>query len=307
MKWFQKFLFLLVFFFVGIENVSAKTPTTYERGELEDYGVHKKWNITDTNKSNVLNTWAVDASEKIYDFSSVLTDEEYEELLSQVNAFIEKTGMDMAIVVDNVPYTSDSRNEEYAADFYDYNDFGIDFDHYSGVLFFRNTYENDPYYDIYTFGEAQLYFDYDRLQFVLDYVYNDIHEGRYYDGFEKFIRRLSSYYDSGIALKNYTLDENGFLKKKYIYPWIIFPISFVITLIIMLVLVARNRMVAKATRALEYLDKNSIHITGREDTFVSTHTTKYTESSSSGGSSGGSHSSSGSSGGGHSSGGGRHG
>ena len=51
-------------------------PTTYERETLENYGVKKDWKITESNKQNVLNTPAVDASEKLYDFSDVLTDED---------------------------------------------------------------------------------------------------------------------------------------------------------------------------------------------------------------------------------------
>ena len=60
----------------------------------------------------------------------------------------------------------------------------------------------------------------------------------------------------------------------------------------------------------EYLQKNTINITKRQDLFVSSHTTSYTEShdsSFSGGGGGGFSSSGGSSGGGHSSDGGRHG
>ena len=76
----------------------------------------------------------------------------------------------------------------------------------------------------------------------------------------------------------------------------------VITLITMLILVRKNKMVRKAITANEYLDKGSINYTQSMDQFVRSHTTHYTVSSSSGG---GSHG--GSSGGGHSSGGGRHG
>ena len=50
--------------------------------------------------------------------------------------------MEIIILIDDLPYTSDSENEDYASDFYDYNDFGLDLDkNYSGVLLFRNTYE----------------------------------------------------------------------------------------------------------------------------------------------------------------------
>ena len=66
-------------------------------------------------------------------------------------------------------------------------------------------------------------------------------------------------------------------------------------------------MVRKKHEAANYLKRDSININIAEDQFISTHTTHYTVSSSSGSGGGGHSSSGGSSGGGHSSGGGRHG
>lgn len=302
-------LFLLILLLVN-PIVFAKEVTTCERLEDNNYQVHKKWKITNGNISNVKQTPCVDAKEKIYDFEGVLSDSDYEQLQNKINAFIKKTDMDLVIVIADIPYYSDSTNEEYAADFYDYNDFGIDFDRYSGVLFLRNTYDQDPYYNIYTFGDAQLYFDYNRLENILDNVYDDIHSEYYYSGFSSFIDQLENYYDRGKALNNYTVDENGYLQEIYVFPfgWV-FALSLGLTIIIMVVLVKKNKMIAKAYEAGEYADENSIQINNRIDQFLTTHTTSYTVSSSSGGSGGGGghHSSGGSSGGGHSSGGGRHG
>ena len=305
MKKFKYLLIVLLTFFIGISNIYA-IPETKNREGLENYGVNKKWKITDYNKNNVLKTKLVNSDEKIYDFSSVLTEEEINDLKVLSEEFTKKTNMDIIILIDNLSYTSDTENEDYAADFYDYNDFGFNSDkNYSGVLLFRNTYEQDPYYDIYTFGKAQLYFDYYRLNKILD---------EYLTGFIEFINEMSDYYDKGIpsTMENYTIDDNGFLKQlpaKYKAPFgIAFIVSFIVTIIIMMILIMKNKMVAKATRAEEYMNKDSVQITNKIDQFISSHTTHYTTSSSSGSSGGGGFSSSGgSSGGGHSSGGGRHG
>ena len=296
-------------------TVFAKEPTLCDRSVLPKNGVNKKWLVTDKNRYNVMNSPCVDASEKIYDFSGVLTDEEYKALKEQIDTYIEKTHMDLAIVITSLPYYTDSTNEDYAADFYDYNDFGIDFKGYSGTLSLRNTYEEDPYYDIYTFGDAQIYYDYDRLQVILDGIYYDLHNGNYYNGFSKYINYLTDYYNKGIALDGYKVDENGYVIKVFSPPWgMTLLISSVTTLIIMLILAGRNKMVQKAVYAADYYDKESSKITNRVDQFVTSHTTSYVHSSSSGysgggysGGGGGHSSHSGSSGGGHSSGGGRHG
>ena len=87
MKKIKYLLVVLSIFLIGIINVSAKIPETKNRDELENLGVNKKWNITDSNKANVLKTKAVNADDKIYDFSDVLTDEEYEKLKSEAIDF----------------------------------------------------------------------------------------------------------------------------------------------------------------------------------------------------------------------------
>lgn len=305
----RKKILLFIFMFLAFTiNVSAETKT-FDRTLLDNYGVNKKWKITDSNINNVLNTPLVDADDKIYDFSDVLTAEEEQLLKDKIEEFISLTNMDVVIVTVDLPYSYDSKNEEYAADFYDYNDFGINFDKYSGILLLRNTYSSDPYYNIYTFGDAQLYYTGNVGEAILDDIYYTLHNEYYVEGFELFVNKLNFYYNEGIPSynKNLRVDEDGYLYRVYIAPVIpIIGISSIVTLITMLILVSKNKTVIKATEAKEYL--KNIEYNRREDKFVSSHTTHYTISSSSGGSSGGGgFSHSGSSGGGHSSGGGRHG
>ena len=138
------FIIILFCFFI---NVHAGTDT-YDREELKNYGVNKNWEINESNKNNILKTYAVNAAEKIYDFSDVLTDAEEKTLKEQVDYFIKKYKTDVVILVDDFKYASDYENENFASDFYDYNDFGMDYNN-SGIVLFRNTYSKDPYYNIY--------------------------------------------------------------------------------------------------------------------------------------------------------------
>ena len=135
MKKINYLIFICFIFLLGIVNINAKIPETKNRNEFENLGVNKKWNITNSNRSNVLNSKYVNADEKIYDFSNVLTDDEYEKLKREALEFKEHTNMEIIILIDNLPYSYDKQNEDYAADFYDYNDFGLNLDKYSGVLF----------------------------------------------------------------------------------------------------------------------------------------------------------------------------
>lgn len=308
----KKIVKLIILSLLLIIPLSLKAEVNLkERTESNNYGVNKKWKITESNINNVKNTKYVDSSEKIYDFSNVLTEEEKKELKSLVDDYIGKTKMDMVILIDSVPYTDDYTNETYASDFYDYNDFGIDFKNYSGVILFRNTYETNPYFNVYTFGQAQLYYPQNRCDYVLDDIYEDLKSKNYLDGFTKFIDGFNTYYDKGIPkeLDGYYIDDKGYIQKGYKLPLLpAFFIALIVTIIVLGIMIKKNKMVKKETRAGEYLNNGSIKYTKRNKNLISSHTTHYTrvQSSSSGGG-GGFSSHSGSSGGGHGGGSGRHG
>lgn len=296
----KKLIIILFFCFIGISNIKAEIET-YDRNTLNNYGVNKKWDINNKNKENVLNTYAVNANDKIYDFADILTENEEKILYNMSVNFYNDTGMELILLTDNFYNTTDEENEEFAVDFYDYNDFGLEDEYYSGVIIFRNSYESYPYYAIYTFGNAQFYYSNSRLDYILDYMYSDMTNHNYLKGFNFAIEELNTYYEMGTdsELDSYYLDDMGFLKQKYQPPIIFaFVISGIITAIVISILVGKNKMIYKSRFAHDYLDKNSIAFTLQKDQFITSKTTSYTISSSSGGSSGGG-SRSGSSGGGH--------
>lgn len=305
MKKSLKYIVLLLTLVMGISNVNAST-TTFNRTK-DDLGVNKKWTIDENNIDNVYATPRVDASEKIYDYAGILSVSEESQLYESIKNYIKTSHMDMVILTVDLPY-SDQQIEDYAADFYDYNDFGIDLDLYSGIIIVRNINSYNKFFNIYTFGNAQLYYPYLRCESILDNIYDDIYNENYLSGFSKFISQSGDFYNEGIPsnYSNYYVDDMGYLTKRYTIPWFLaFIISSVVTGVIMIILISKNKMVKKASVAKEYLDNSSVNYTNRNDQFISTHTTSYTVSSSSGGGGGGSHS--GSSGGGHGGGGGRHG
>lgn len=302
-------LFLCFSWTVNAESYPVDEYGRYTKIRQSDnnYGVNKKIDMTPSYRiSQAKKTPYVDASFKIYDFSNILTADEEKKLKTKIDEFSNKTKIDIVIVTTDLTYSYDKENEDYASDFYDYNDFGINYPNYSGVLLLRNIYAVDPYFNIYTFGDAQLYFTYSRLENILDDIYPDFKGGiNYYNGMNTFISRLDKYYDSGKPSEslNKTIDENGFVVEKYSPPIIVLLlISIAASSIIGFIEISKNKMVKKATKATDYLDKASIVYDEKRDVYIRSHTTSQVISS---GSSGGSRG--GSSGGGHSSGGGRHG
>lgn len=310
-------LFLLVFALILFPlNVFASTNTE-DRYSLSNYGVNKKWEITDSNKQNVLRTKKVDASEKVYDFAEIFSEEDEEWLYNDIKDFIEKYKMDLVVVTDKFSYSNDKENEDYAADFYDYNDFGLDFDKYNGIIIFINMNPTDRYFNFYMFGDSQLYFDNKRKQEPIDKAMGDMKLGSYYTAVKSMIISFKEYLDDGVPydLEGYYVDDMGYLqkdpnfKRPFRPPWIaIIGSDLIIILITMIILVKKNKMVKKKLEMNAYFNKNGADYRVKNDQFIRSYVTSHTVSSSSGGHGGGGgfSSSGGSSGGGHSSGGGGH-
>lgn len=320
MKKFRLYLVFILMLFIGINNIKAEDELpilgdtnnevkTLERLESNNYGVNKKFEVNSSNKNIILNTPYVDASLKVYDFASILTEDEEKEIYNYSMEFKKKTGMELIYLTIDMEYTNDSKNEDFAANFYDYNDFGIDLEHYDGILLLRNNYALDKYYDMYTFGSAQLYFNQSRYDDILDSIYYDLTNDNYLEGFRYFKDKCLNYYNVGkpSKYKNSYIDEMGMIRNRFSVPYLLASIiSFIVTLFVVIINVRKNKMIKKATEATVYVDKKSINYTEKVDQFINSRTTSYTVSSSSS-SGGGSSSHIGSSGGGHSSGGGRHG
>ena len=295
----KKILLCIFVFFLLIGNISASemghNSDGYERSESNNYGVNKKITITSSNMDNILKTPYVDASKKIYDFANILSDEDEKELNSLINGFIKDTGLDFVFVSVDFAYSSDSENEAYAQDFYDYNDFGMNLEHNGGIVLFRNAYSSDPYYANVLTGEAQLYCNIDCSDYLLDEIYDNFRSGNYRAGIEQYIHLYNTYYSKGYDEERYYIDENGSLRENKSLNFLPSIVSGAFaTLLGMLGLVKKNKMVKKANNANDYLVKSSVE-------YINTH---HRISSDSG--SGGSHSGFGSSGVGHISGG-RHG
>ena len=257
----------LIFIIAFCTNIFAST-NTYPRTE-EDLGVDKNFPLTPTLIDAALSTPKVDASEKVYDFANLFTDEEELQLYNNINKYIKRFNMDMVIVT--IDYNDKLNARDYADDFYDYNNFGIGTD-YDGILFLIDMDNREMW--ISTTGKAIQKYNDERIDEILDDTYNYISDDKYYKCANAFI-------DSASSL-NLPIPA-------------ILIFSVIVTLIFISVASSKHKTIAKATQAKQYLLKDSFNLTKNEDRFLHTNTSKVYDppSSSSGGSSGSStHSSS---------------
>ncbi len=289
----KKIYLSLILLLISIQPVFAST-NTYQRTE-DNLRIPSSVEVTDLNKNNILLTPSVDANEKVYDFADLLTDDEENLIYNKIIEYINTYNMDLVIVTTNHIDTIDTRH--YGMDFYDYNDFGTD-NKKSGILLIIDM-ENRRY-EMITTGEAIIMYDDDRVNNILDYIFNDIKNQTYYSGINNFISQSSYYASLGVPDSNKyaSVDEKGNITINKPIPWgVMIIISLVVTFIIILILVKKNKMVKKATTAKEYLDNGSLVINVLSDTLIDTHVSKVKidHSSSSGSGSSTSHGSSGSS------------
>lgn len=267
-KIFKITLVMLTIFTLNIVPVYA-SANTKERTE-DNYLVEDWVTVTESNKNNILTTPAVDATEKVYDFADLFTDEEEQQLYTKITNYINEYNLDLAVV------TIDENNKtprEYADDFYDYNDFNQQ----GGILFLIDM-DNRKIYMSTTGQAIKMYNDY-RINTALDEVYTYMSDEEYYEGTSNYIDKISDYAKKGVPTSN---NEEKSLTSSIFMSLLIGLIG---TAIIMAILIFKNRMVKKATTAREYLNKNSIKIQNMGEILISSNTTKHEIDHSSSGSS----------------------
>ncbi|MDO5003651.1 MAG: TPM domain-containing protein [bacterium] len=283
-KYLSIILLLIITFIFSVNNVIASTNTKVRTES--DYLVPDNIKITNYNKDKILRTPAVDSTEKVYDFADLFTDSEEQYLYNQINEYISSYKMDLAVVTINENNKNDV--EKYADDFYDYNDFGINSSR-DGVLFLIDM--DTRQIHMTTTGQAIKMYDDERIDDALDLVYQHMTDQEYYTGTNKFINKISEDAKLGVPTsnKNMVIDKDGNVHIiKRVNWFLLLIISIVVSAIVLIILVTKNKLARKATTAEEYLDKDSVEING-EDVFLNTNTIRHKIEHSSGSSGGSSH------------------
>lgn len=279
----KKLFVLFISFFLLVLPVYAST-NTYSR-TTTDLKVPKKIKYKSSMEHNVLLTPSVNANEKIYDFAELLTEEEEKQLYDKVKEFIANTNLDLAIVTIN-SNVKDS-TQEYADDFYDYNNFSID-----GLAFVIDM-QNRIFY-ISTAGKAMLYYDDYRIEYILSALDQEMYNHEYFNACNTLISQLTEYYDSGFSdnADKYVIVGTQIYRKT---PYLLLSIIAVVSATIgTLILALRNKKVKLASNSNDYFDNKAFEITKDTKELISSNTSRVyippTDSGGGGSSGGGFHS-----------------
>lgn len=210
-------------------------------------------------------TPTVDSSEKIYDFAKLLTEEEKQGLYKEMQVFIKKYNMDIAVVTINENPKDSSMN--FADDFYDYNEFGIGKDK-SGLLFLIDMDKRVMW--ISTTGKAiQVYSD-KIIDNILDYTYKKISQKDYKGCAETFIYYANYYADYYVEKNKIGKNPIYYLKEILIMS---LEISTVPTIIFLIIGFSTHKKIVRKRDANEYV-KGKLKIIEKSDEFVKKHVSR---------------------------------
>lgn len=279
----KKIVLSLIVFLLPI--VSFASTNTYPRTE-DDLRISPWITVTEDNKDNILNTPSVNEEEKIYDFADLYTDEEEKNLYSAVFDYTQRRNLDLVIVTINDNFES---TQEYADDFYDYNNFGYG-ESRDGVLFLVDM--ENRYVYISATGQGMTLYPDNECDAITEAVYTYFSDQKYYDGTYQMIKTLDTYYE--ISYNNGDEYKYDTSEVNYLY---VFIFATVCTIIGIIILIKKNDLVKVATTSEEYLDKNSKGVRKIRDIVVGHHVSRHAISHDNSSSSGGGFSSGG--GGGH--------
>ena len=259
----KKIVLSLIIFLLPI--VSFASTNTYPRTE-DDLRINSWITVTEENKDNILNTPSVNEEEKIYDFADLYTDEEEKNLYTAVYDYTQRRNLDLVIVTINDNFES---TQEYADDFYDYNNFGFGSER-DGLLFLVDM-ENRYVYISATGGAMSLYPDVE-CNMITEQVYTYFSDQHYYDGTYQMIKTLDTYYE--LSYNDNDSDEYTYNKADVNYLYV-FIFATVCTIIGIVILIKRNDLVKVATTSEEYYDKGSIGVHRIKDVVIGHHVTKH--------------------------------
>lgn len=195
----------LVFFLVPICCLAS--TNTFQR--TKDNLIVPNDVIVDNNNINdILNTPAVSAMEKVYDYADLYSVEQENKLYQQISQYIDKTKLDAVLV------TTKNLNgyslSDYAYHFYDYNEFKD-----SGVVFVIYVDNMEPHIFMGNSGLATSIYTDAYVRQILSYVYKDIKSKNYYQATDDYFRILDGLYKGE---GEYRVNNKGEVVKAI--PWI---------------------------------------------------------------------------------------
>ena len=262
----KKYLnYLFVFFIVMFITYQCNASTNTFVRTNEDLKVPKDIIVDENNYDSIMSTPSVSASEKVYDYADLLTDEQEKNIYNNIMEFNRKSKYD--IVILTTKELNGKNVSAYTYNFYDYNDFsdGLIFTIYVGgekpSIFVGNSAPDG--------SELFTIYDNNIINSTLKYLYtNSISKGNYNEACLNFVKIINGFYEKKYS-NSYNIDDDGNVVHTIpLLEIIIFSIAF--TFIIVLIIVKKFSMKKnKIDRFVNKINNDSLKIISDYDNLVS--------------------------------------
>lgn len=199
----------------------------------------------------------------VKDFLNYLSETQVKKLQSKIDEISSKYNLDTVIVItDN---TNGKSSMDYADDFYDNNNYGLDKEQ-SGVLMLINMNAREVW--ISTTGKAINIFNDNTINTMVNDITKYLSDKDYYGASSKFLEKVNYYTKSNSTPTSYAsrLKDKATSLSSYIIPLII---SIVATLI-----ATYNSKWKVTVDSKTYEGNGSFNLTNKKDIFVSENTTR---------------------------------
>ncbi|MGL5436223.1 MAG: TPM domain-containing protein [Lachnospiraceae bacterium] len=227
-----------------------------------------------------LSAWAgalpdmADGDSRVFDQASLFTDSDIAELESSAAAIRKTIKMDVVIVTSTDAGGKNSRN--YADDFYEKGGFGTGKNH-NGVLFLIDMDNRELY--ISTEGDMIRFLTDDRINTMLDHVYDYAGQAQYAEAAKVFLVDTLAYYHKGIPGGD---TETGTISRYYSIRWyeVLIALSVSVGCGLLACLNVKRQYAMKAERKqagnynMAYRANASFAFRNRNDVLTNTFTTK---------------------------------
>lgn len=194
---------------------------------------------------------------RIVDNADLFTDSEESKLTAMIKQSIAATNTDFVIYTDNTNYGLG--NQRCAADFYKFNGYGIG-DDYNGSVLYINMDPLDREFYTAARGDCRKYYTEDTINALQDRAYDDMRDGNYASAMEKYIDAMT-----GLHLTGKVPEESGAFILRLIVCIVIGLIGGGITVG---ALTSQMKKVRIATKAREYLVRDSVNMRAANDYFL---------------------------------------
>ena len=226
----------------------------------------------------VLSLTALAAPSRLVDDADLLTEVEEEVILARLDAIADTYQTDVAVVT--VASTDGQTPMAYADDYYDYNGYGLG-ENRDGMLLLISMEERDWW--ITTHGSCETMFSTDRLDAIVEAMFDDLSMGNYVAAFDTFAYECE-----------YTINGeiNGYPFSFFSKLTVSLVIGFVAALIATGVMRGKLKSVRAQSQAKEYVKAGSLKVTQANEFFLYRTVDRVKKATESSSSSSGSHRSS---------------